>query len=273
MAWQQVKAVGNGQVTVDADNPELQRLNASQAYKNTLNKEEYTATNHIDIEAGRISVSAQYSKLLPLTDDLMAFKNKLVFNGTKVASFGGENYDWHKAYIVSILYYKDDSNFIIKLHPKDMSQEILLYKAEDKPKTMEKMFADISVKRQQGSKEERTEAFWKYQLTQMDKVVIPKIKFNILNSYNGLVNNSLLMNQQDCVIEKATQQTAFELNEKGAIIEDNGTTEETTAEDPPSPQPKNLIFDKPFLVVLKRTDSTNPYFALWVDNAELLVKE
>jgi len=32
-----------------------------------------------------------------------------------------------------------------------------------------------------------------------------------------------------------------------------------------------MIFDKPFLVVLRREGAKAPYFALWVDNAELLV--
>ena len=31
------------------------------------------------------------------------------------------------------------------------------------------------------------------------------------------------------------------------------------------------IFDKPFLILLERKGAANPYFALWVGNAELLV--
>ena len=34
---------------------------------------------------------------------------------------------------------------------------------------------------------------------------------------------------------------------------------------------KNLVFDKPFLVMIQRTGASQPYFALWVANAELLV--
>jgi hypothetical protein len=32
-----------------------------------------------------------------------------------------------------------------------------------------------------------------------------------------------------------------------------------------------MIFDKPFLIVLERVGATAPYFAMWVDNPELLV--
>jgi hypothetical protein len=34
-----------------------------------------------------------------------------------------------------------------------------------------------------------------------------------------------------------------------------------------------MVFDKPFLLIMKRKDATNPYFGLWVSNAELMVKE
>ena len=33
-----------------------------------------------------------------------------------------------------------------------------------------------------------------------------------------------------------------------------------------------MVFDQPFLIMLRRTDAKSPYFALWVDNPELLVK-
>ena len=36
--------------------------------------------------------------------------------------------------------------------------------------------------------------------------------------------------------------------------------------------PKDLIFDKPFLIMLQNQDAKAPYFAAWVDNAEILLK-
>jgi hypothetical protein len=32
-----------------------------------------------------------------------------------------------------------------------------------------------------------------------------------------------------------------------------------------------MVFDKPFLILMKQTNSEHPYFALWVGNASLLV--
>ena len=31
-----------------------------------------------------------------------------------------------------------------------------------------------------------------------------------------------------------------------------------------------MVFDKPFLIMLQRSDAKTPYFALWVGNADLL---
>jgi len=36
---------------------------------------------------------------------------------------------------------------------------------------------------------------------------------------------------------------------------------------------KHLIFDKPFLFCLKEKNGKYPYFAMWVDNAELMLKK
>ena len=44
-------------------------------------------------------------------------------------------------------------------------------------------------------------------------------------------------------------------------------------EEEAKPTPKKMIFDKPFFVMLRRTDATNPYFCLYVANPELLVRE
>ena len=34
----------------------------------------------------------------------------------------------------------------------------------------------------------------------------------------------------------------------------------------------HCIFDQPFLLMIRYKDSEQPYFAMWVDNAEIMVK-
>ena len=45
------------------------------------------------------------------------------------------------------------------------------------------------------------------------------------------------------------------------------------ASNEPPPKPRHFVFDRPFLVWLKQRDGDAPYFALWVENAELMERE
>jgi len=40
----------------------------------------------------------------------------------------------------------------------------------------------------------------------------------------------------------------------------------------PPPPPRYFICDKPFLILMLRPDQKKPYFAMWVENSELMVK-
>lgn len=75
------------------------------------------------------------------------------------------------------------------------------------------------------------------------------------------------------MVDEAWQRTAFILDEVGAEVESEAliyTFEEIVAE---KPQPKRLNFDKPFTLFLTKVNSVNPYFGMWVADAELMIKE
>jgi hypothetical protein len=66
------------------------------------------------------------------------------------------------------------------------------------------------------------------------------------------------------------------LDESGAKIESEAEIEvavEEMAIIEEIKKPKKMYLDKPFFIILKRTDSKNPYFALWNANSELMIKE
>jgi len=75
------------------------------------------------------------------------------------------------------------------------------------------------------------------------------------------------------MLDEAWQRTTFILDEVGAEMESEAliyTFEEIVAE---KPQPKRLIFDKPFTLFLTKVHSVNPYFGMWVADAELMIME
>jgi len=55
----------------------------------------------------------------------------------------------------------------------------------------------------------------------------------------------------------------FCLNRSGATLRSEAKTEKSAI-------PTNFFFERPFLVYLKKRGAPIPYFAMWVDNAELL---
>ena len=67
-------------------------------------------------------------------------------------------------------------------------------------------------------------------------------------------------------IIQAEQLIRFKLDEKGAMLRSEAGFGIFGS------LPK-LIFNRPFLLMLKRRDAKMPYFAAWIDNAELLVPE
>ena len=116
---------------------------------------------------------------------------------------------------------------------------------------------------------------WKYQFNEEDIVVIPKFNFNIETNYSTLEGNHFSSETQNYQIVKAWQRTAFILDESGAKIESEALVVVDLAYqvEYDKPKPKKMVFNKPFLILLKRTDATNPYFGLWTTNTELMIKE
>ena len=132
----------------------------------------------------------------------------------------------------------------------------------------------IANKIEVGKKEKLSDKIgWRYYFTDEDEVVIPKFKFNIENNYASLEEKNFKAGIQGYLLETAYQRTAFILDESGAEIESEAEMTAAAEAEETKPHPKKMRFDKPFFLMLKRTDSNNPYFALWTNNTELMVTE
>ena len=100
-----------------------------------------------------------------------------------------------------------------------------------------------------------------------DELAVPKMNFEVHRTYGQILG---------CVVAQgagagnrviqAEQTVRFTLDEHGAVLRSEAAGSIFGA-------PPKLIFDRPFLLMLKRTGAKMPYFAVWIDNAELLVPE
>jgi hypothetical protein len=108
------------------------------------------------------------------------------------------------------------------------------------------------------------------------ELAIPKLNFDLQGDFKQLEGLTLepspSAHVKKLVTTEVKQLVRFQLNEKGAILKSEATIVMAASAMLENPPPRHImIFDKPFLILMKRTDSPHPYFALWVGNASLLV--
>lgn len=270
LAWDRVRTELNGGFIVDSIDHDLFLFNKSRSYLKSLTKDEYTSKVHIhDL---KIKVEVFFSKTLPFVEDFEDQGNALTFENNNVKSFGGHGVKM----LYEILYYKNDSDFVIKLLTKDQSNELILYKSDMVFHTMTDAIQSANLKIQQGIKDRIDDRFCgNYSFNKDDKLLIPKLDFNIETNYPKMENKVVYNNNEEWIVENIYQRTAFKLNEKGAKVESEAKVEMccTTVVGKVASKPKNLIFDKPFFVILRKSTSENPYFAMWICNDELMIKQ
>ena len=275
-AWDEIRKEINSPFTISSEYTELNLLNNSKSFINVLKTDEFNSS--IEIDGELIKARAEFSKSLPFEFKLQSYTNKLVFDNQKVASFGVNGYSSDdELKIVEIIYYKNDHNFIIKLLPKNKKHEIILFKTEQNFNSMAEMNVQIEKLTKIGNSEITNDKLnWKYYIGEEDELIIPKFDFNIETNFASREGKNFSTKTQNFLIKKAWQRTAFILDESGAEIESEAeiyADSTSVDEELEKPKPKKMIFDKPFLILLKRTDAKNPYFGLWATNTELMLKE
>jgi len=274
-AWDKVREKLLSPILLTGSNSlDFKLFNASESHQNALRDSEYSAT--VKVIDNEISAKAIFTKKLPFEMKMQELDHAINFEGVEVAAFGMKYYDENLLKMLEILYYEDDSNFILKLKPKDEQQEIILVKGLDNYPTLAQAMKRTNALIAEGEKQRtQTELSWKYQFVPKDIFEIPKIEFNIDTHYPGIEGQSFsTKNKQRYSIIEAYQRTDFTLNERGAEVESEAFLTAAADSGAPKPivtHPKKLIFDSPFLIILKRVEAPNPYFVMKVANSELLI--
>lgn len=273
-AWDKVKQELEAPIALTNKNSnEFRLINQSTSYKNTLKDEEYSA--EVETVDDVIIARAFFNKTLPFSSKLQKIDKPILFNNTNVSAFGIQSYDLAASQFAEILYYKDDDNFVLKLTPKDNEHQILLAKGIDKVANLSAAVEQMNKLIAIGNKERTLhKVSSKYYLNDIDIFSIPTIKFNIETNYTDIQGQTFTTNGKSHHVEEAYQRTGFILNENGAVVESEAyTTADSMTAEPIKVLPKKMVFDKPFFVIIKRTNSDNPYFVMYVQNTELLTKE
>jgi hypothetical protein len=205
---------------------------------------------------------------LPFAQKFRRLTEPLEFGSAKVASFGlrgmSNREDARAAEQVAIPDYKSDDDFILTLQPEDKSEQIVLAKiapAETLQKTIEAVRARMASSKLKP---------WEQSLEAKEPLVVPVLNFEVLREYDELKGKEITTAGplKDMLIVAAIQSIRFRLDENGAVLKSEAAL--GASKGMPPKKLRQFIFDKPFLILLQRKDAAQPYFALWVDNPELL---
>lgn len=274
-AWEQVGVLLGGKTVVkEADTSEFYLINNSRSYLKTLKPGEYSAEAHYDDDA--IIATASFNKLLPFAVEMQKLGN-MRFNNQLVKAFGIVNYIEGQAKAVRIWYYQNDNNFVVSLKCQNSEHEIYFYKSTSYKPTMAKVFSDMKELKSRDFKiKRRIDDDWKFKFGEEDKLIIPELRFNILANYTNIAGHTFYCKDTVHTLIEATQRTAFVLNEKGAIVESEAYGVTDSAGAPVAhekPHPKKLVFNGPFAIFIQRKNADNPYFAMMVNNTELMLRK
>jgi hypothetical protein len=273
-AWNEVKEKLGGAATSGKNHTDHFRLiNQSTSFQNTLAQDEYTAD--AEIVNYMIIARAFFKKTLPFSSKLQKLDDPIIFDKKKIAGFGMKEFDRDVLKFTRIFYYKDDDHFILELTPADTLHRIVLAKGIGKKYTLSEAVDETYKWMELGTREKKSaQLVARYSLNEEDVFSIPVIRFNIECSYDSIRGQAFRVKGKEHHVEEAYQRTAFVLNETGAVVESEAyATVDSANSEPVRILPKKMIFDKPFVIMLRRKDSRNPYFVMKVVNSELLMKQ
>ncbi|MDO9026697.1 MAG: hypothetical protein Q7U87_02320, partial [bacterium] len=185
-----------------------------------------------------------------------------------IPSFGVDNSGLHNnqaelAKQVDVLYYTNDDDFALSLKSISVNDELIL--AKTKPtKNLASTITLINGKIDQSN------------ITPMkdrEILMIPYIDYDVEHSFKQFLNKLFLNDGwTGCYIDEAKQKIRFNLNESGALLKSEAIIDIKSGTHTISKKYREFVFNKPFLIMLRKKGSNLPYFAMWVGNTELLGK-
>lgn len=273
IAWKELKEkIKMDNIEIEGGNPKIvEELNRSTFSKNMLDSRDYSINVERTATDG-YKIDATLNKELNFLEVFDNFSNdytQMTFGNNEeyIKYFGINNAspeEMNKN--VEVLFYNKIGNgnlrsndMAIKLKTKE-GDEIILYKTND-IKSFDEYYQDIEVKSNQykGSTD----------FSEDDELRIPYIRINGEIFYDELYDKEI-KNSNGLYIYDVIQNVNFSLNEKGCNLSSKATM--VTEYMGIGEDTKYCYFDDTFILFMKEKDSNRPYFALKVDNSDILEK-
>lgn len=271
LAWKDLEEkIGLNKIELEGKMPQIANdLNESTFSKEMLNPNDYKINVERTVTNG-YKIDATLNKELNFLESFDNFSDyKWTFgNGDEAIKYFGINNaspeEMNKN--VEILFYNKLNNgsllsndMAIKLKTKE-GDEIILYRTDDK-KSFDEYYEDIKAKAK--NYKGRTE------FSEDDELRVPYVKVNGMINYNQLYDKKI-KNSKGLYIYDVIQNVNFNLNEKGCNLSSKATM--VTEYMGIGQDTKYCYFQDAFIVFMKEANSDKPYFALKVDNNDILEK-
>ena len=206
-----------------------------------------------------------YAYFLKQIEYEIAFKKQAIkFLDTKVKGFTSDSESYSNVYIVD---YENDDKFLLALKLKDNQDQIFLAKGYpmDKPDEVLKML------KTKAPANEKADFIPGTVMNRKDLFQAPVLHLDYERSYNEMldkkIKNQKLAGYQIALMQEIIK---FDMDEKGARVENEAIIGMITSTNPNAYKPKHLILDEPYWVIMKRANSNNPYFILGVGDTKLM---
>lgn len=271
LAWKDLEdKIGLNKIELEGEMPQIANdLNESTFSKEMLNQNDYKINVERTVTNG-YKIDATLNKELNFLESFDNFSDyKWTFgNGDEaIKYFGINNASPEKMNKnVEILFYNKLNNgsllsndMAIKLKTKE-GDEIILYRTDDK-KSFDEYYEDIKVKTE--NYKGRTE------FSEDDELRVPYVRVNGMINYNQLYDKKI-KNSKGLYIYDVIQNVNFYLNERGCNLSSKATM--VTEYMGIGEDTKYCYFQDTFIIFMKEANSDKPYFALKVDNNDILEK-
>lgn len=153
--------------------------------------------------------------------------------------------------------YESRNDFVIELLGRQAGDQLLLAKLPEVPETMNRLGEAVL-------KAVRTDA---PQAKHEDLLAVPNVVVDEDVAFTELHGSTVVGSGR--FIRQALQSIEFHMDEKGVKLHSEAEISFGCAASP-RVEPRLMVLDPPFAIVMRRKGAPKPYFAAWLANADLL---
>ena len=272
LAWKELEEkINKNKIELEDGNiPIANELNNSIFSKEMLNQEDYkiyverTVTNGCKIDA---TLNKKLNFLERFDNFSEDYKYTFANGNEYIKYFGINNASSEKMNKnIEVLFYNRreansllSNDFAVKLKTKE-GDEIILYRTNDN-KIFDEYYKDIKIK--------SDNYIGKNEFQEQDELLVPYVRINGMIAYNDLYGK-FIKDTKGLYFTDVVQNINFSLNESGCNLNSKATMVTEYACE--SEDTRLCYFRDKFIIFMKEKDSENPYFALKIDNDDILEK-